>query len=155
MSIILEALKKVTKEEPIDYTVVSDLRFSQTAKILFISLSTILAGSVLLFFLIKFTNATISQEKASSPVTAEGYVPPVTIQKPEIPQANIFKIKMPNPKLTLNGIIYGIGKPAAIIENKILEEGASIKGVTVEKIYSDKVELLNETSGETFTLRVD
>lgn len=182
MSIILEALKKATKREPVNRleaigniqkpgireitNAAPDSKFSHPAKTLLISLSTILAGGILLFLLIKFTNATILKspenvnrvqgsllpEEAGPSVAVEGYAPPAAVGKAE---PSIFKIRMPNPRLTLNGIIYGIGRPAAIIENKILEEGASIKGVKVVKIYNDRVELLNETSGEIFTLKTD
>lgn len=88
---------------------------------------------------------------------AEGYTPSAypsnAVQEPT-PISSIIT-KFSNPRLTLNGIVYGIGKPTAIIENKIIEEGGSIKGMKVVKIYSDKVEMLDQATGQPFVLRVD
>lgn len=162
MSIILEALKKATKEGPDEVTETkkpeiqtSDLNFPRPAKSTFISLAIIAIGGLLLFFLLRErdlpvaaktepqaqpTNLTLTEKPAA---TAEGYTP-----------VNIFKLKSLNPRPTLNGVVSGIGKPAAIIDNKIVEEGSSINGAKVVKIYNDKVELRNEASGEIFTLRV-
>jgi len=94
---------------------------------------------------------------AKTDTVGEGYLPPqalaVVAPKQEVSAVNSFITKLSNPRLTLNGIIYGIGKPTAIIENKILEEGADIKGAKVVKINSDSVEMLNEVTGETFVLK--
>ncbi len=173
MSTILEALKKATKEVPTEATGtekshavpepelkkpearVPDLNAPRLTRSAVISLAIIVLGSSLLFFLLNDRDVPVVKdiepraqptsmalnEKPAAP--AEGYAP-----------VNIFKIKISNPRLELSGIVSGMGKPAAIIDNKIVEEGASISGAKVVKIYSDKVELRNEASGEIFTLRV-
>lgn len=184
MSIILEALKKATKENPAEappfrtkerdeaieieksYETpelkperpeikIPEVSAPGLARPTLISLAIIVIGGFLLFFLLRErdlpvagkiepqaqpTSLALTEKSAPTP---EGYTP-----------VNIFKIKVPNPRLTLNGIVSGIGKPAAIIDNKIVEEGASINGAKIVKIYNDKVELRNEASGEIFTLRV-
>ena len=88
---------------------------------------------------------------------AEGYTsptsPPATTQEPT-PISSLMT-KLSNSRLALNGIVYGIGKPAAIIENKIIEEGGAIRGMKVVKIYSDKVEMLDQATGQPFVLRVN
>jgi len=162
MSIILEALKKATKEGPAEAIETEkpeiqtpDLSLPRPAKSAFISLAIITIGGLLLFFLLKDRDLPVAEqtEPRAQPTSltltekpqmaAEGYTP-----------INIFKINSLNPRLTLNGIVSGIGKPAAIIDNKIVEEDASINGARVVKIYNDKVELRNEASGEMFTIRV-
>ena len=162
MSIILEALKKVTKEIPTETIETGkpeiqtpDLSLPRLTRPTLISLAIIAIGGFLLFFLLRERDLPVAEktERQAQPTSltltekpaprAEGYTP-----------VNIFKIKSLNPRLTLNGIVSGIGKPAAIIDNKIVEEGASINGAKIVKIYNDKVELRNEASGEIFTLRV-
>jgi len=173
MSTILEALKKATKEIPAEaagteksHAVpepelkkpearVPDLNAPRLSRSAVISLAIIVFGGSLLFFLLKDRDVPITKDiepraqptnmalNEKSAVPAEGYAP-----------VNIFKIKISNPRLELSGIVSGIGKPTAIINNKIVEEGASISGAKVVKIYSDKVELRNEASGEIFTLKV-
>lgn len=173
MSIILEALKKVTKEIPAEPIEIEksheapepelkkpeirtpDLSLPRLTRSTLISLAIILIGGFLFFFLLRERDLPIAEktEPQAQPTSlaltekpapaAEGYTP-----------VNIFKIKALNPRLTLNGIVSGIGKPAAIIDNKIVEEGASVNGAKIVKIYNDKVELRNEASGEIFTLRV-
>lgn len=171
MSIIFEALKKATKEtlEPeeksqgAEVTKPGILYLNKTA---ITTLLIILGLGSLFFFTFKGDDATskkspLQEIKApTSMVTttvksaAEGYVPPQPVPKQEPQPVTIFKPIISNPRLSLSGIIYGIGKPAAIIENKIVEEGESIKGSKVVKIYADRVELLNESSGEIFILKV-
>lgn len=173
MSIILEALKKATKETPAESIEMEksyeaaepelkksaiqapESNLPRLTRSTIISLAIIAIGGFLLFFLLRERDLPVAEktEPQAQPTsltltkkpapTAEGYTP-----------VNIFKIKPLNPRLTLNGIVSGIGKPAAIIDNKILEEGASINGAKIVKIYNDKVELRNEASGEIFTLRV-
>ena len=184
MSIILEALKKVTKESPVESVEIEKIYevpepelkkpepqtpgFSapRLTKPTLISVAIILVGGFLLFFLLKGRDVPITKnvEPGAQPTSltltektapiAEGYAPPQPAQKQKSASVNIFKIKVPNPRLALNGIVSGIGKPTAIIDNKIVEEGASISGAKVVKIYNDRVELRNEASGEIFTLRV-
>jgi hypothetical protein len=184
MSIILEALKKAAKEDPLEKretektcettepglkkqeAKMPDLNLRGLIKSTLISLGIIAIGGLPLFYLLRERDLTVAEKiepraqptsfilteksapeagAAASPdkIRAEGYIP-----------VNIFKEKALDERLTLNGIVSGIGKPAAIIDNKIVEEGASIKSSRVVKIYSDKVELRNESSGEIFTLRV-
>lgn len=76
-------------------------------------------------------------------------------QEPEPTPVSNLLTKLSNPRLTLNGIVYGIGKPAAIIDNKIVEEGGSIRGMRVVKIYADKVDMIDQATGQPFELKVD
>lgn len=173
MSIILEALKKVTKEIPTETIETEkpeiqtpDLRLPRLTRSTLISLAIIAIGGFLLFFLLRERDLPVAEktEPQAQPTSLTLTEKPApTAFAPSFPQkergegytpVNIFKIKPLNPRLTLNGIVSGIGKPAAIIDNKILEEGASINGAKIVKIYNDKVELRNEASGEIFTLRV-
>lgn len=182
MSIILEALKKAAKEEN-DITAKTTNEISQPEvkspeaqtpkpdalhlnRPTLIVLVTILGVGFLLSFI--FTGHDVTSEKrhrqevktsaltatTTGNSTAEGYIPPRPIPKQESQPITIFKPLISNPKLSLSGIIYGIGKPTAIIENRIVEEGESIKGAKVVKIYTDYVELLNESSGKTFILKI-
>jgi len=97
----------------------------------------------------------VNASAAKTETVAEGYTSvPLPAQKKESP-LNSFITKLSNPHLTLSGIVYGIGKPTAIIEDRILEEGSSIKGAKIVKIYSDSVEMLDEATGQTFVLKVD
>lgn len=48
----------------------------------------------------------------------------------------------PKPKATrgvVTGVLYSMYKPSAIVDHKIVHEGDTIHGVTVVKIYKDKV----------------
>lgn len=158
MSIILEALKKVTKENPVEpaaEAAIRELNTPRLARPKLVPAIIILAGGFLLFFLLKGKDIPIAKEAerkaqptnivlpAKSVPAAEGYAP-----------INIFKIKIPSAKLTLNGIVSGMGAPTAIIDNELVEEGSSISDAKVVKIYNDKVELRNEASGELFILTV-
>lgn len=170
MSIILEALKKASpmpekQPEPAETPITSiseikDVRLSKTV--------IIMAAAVVVMAFATFFTTNLGHEptvkQASIPKVekvAEGYAPsPVPSQPPAPPKQEVtsmgsFLTRFSQPRLTLSGIVYGIGKPAAIIENKILEEGGSIRGTRVVKIYSDKVEMLEESTGQTFTLKVD
>ncbi|MDD5073300.1 MAG: hypothetical protein PHX64_05800 [Candidatus Omnitrophica bacterium] len=98
-----------------------------------------------------------SSPEANGRPAAEGYstVPPPAPSKQEVTPIGSFITKLSNPRLTLSGIVYGAGKPAAIIENKILEEGASIKGARIVKIHNSSVEMLDEVTGQGFVLKLD
>lgn len=184
MSIILEALKKAAKENPAEAMGIEksyetpefelekpeikipEVSASILSRPTFISLAIIAIGAFLLFSLpnerdLPVAKKTEPQVQPTSLALTEKPTPMAEV--PPFPQKernegctpiNIFKIKHPNPMLTLNGIVSGIGKPAVIIDNKIAEEGASINGAKIVKIYDDRVALQNEASGETFTLRV-
>lgn len=185
MSIILDALKKTSKEEA-DVTAEtkkgaseseskSTLPQTSNPDALHLNRPTIIAvtailsvGTLLYLSYPLLRGPDIQTEKYPTPKTetpnlkstpaqnlsAEGYSPPQAIPKPESTPLAIFKHTAFNPKLTLNGIIYGFDKPTAIIDNKILEEGQSIRGAKVVKIHRDRVELLNESSGEIFVLKL-
>lgn len=170
MSIILEALKKATKAED-NVTVKTTEETSQpeakgqeiqtpradashSNKAALIGLALILGVGFLLTFIFTGRDDTSSTATTAQNLTAEGYIPPQPAPKKESQPVTLFKPLISNPKLSLSGIVYGIGKPTAIIENKIIEEGESIKGAKVVKIYPEYVELLNESSGETFVLRL-
>ncbi len=190
MSIIFEALKKVTKEGgSVTAEIVKDtshplLKNSEAqtsrpdallrsckqghglhlSRPTFIVVAMILSVGTLLSFIFRgdaILTAKRPQPQIATPTSttapnlaAEGYASPHLIPKQGPAAVTIFKSKAPHLRLTLSGIVYGFSKPAAIIENKILEEGNSIKGAKVLKIYNDRVDLLNESSGEIFTLKV-
>ncbi len=184
MSIILEALKKVAGEAPDRTTAagkthgtpehepkkretqMKDLNLTGISRSALISLSVIAAGGLLLFFLLGERDLTVAEKTTPRaqptsfaltdiPAPASGAAPFTQKERAEgYAPVNIFNIKAADTRLTLNGIVSGIGKPAAIIDNKIVEEGASINNSKVVKIYSDKVELRNDLSGEIYTLRV-
>ncbi len=171
MSIIFEALKKVTAEvlEPEEKNREAEIT---RPDILYLNRTAITTLLIILglgsLFLFTFKGDDAASKKSplqeikvpASMVTttvksaAEGYVSPQPVPKQEPQLVTIFKPMISNRRLSLSGIIYGIGKPAAIIENKIVEEGESVKGAKVVKIYADRVELLNESSGEIFILKV-
>lgn len=56
------------------------------------------------------------------------------------------------PDLTISGIVYGSGKPFAIIEDRIVEVGDVIQGAKLTRIYPHMVEFQYGT--DKFTLRV-
>jgi len=175
MSIILEALKKASSNKNtqtyVATTAVKQEKKADTARTdpldgsnfsmsmtMFMAVGTIIAVGV-----VSYLTSTINREVALVPENikpiAEGYVPPqvpvASAAKQETTPIGSLINKLSNPHLTLNGIVYGIGKPAAIIENKILEEGSSIKGSRVIKINIDSVEMIDVATGQNFVLKVD
>ncbi|KPK38947.1 MAG: hypothetical protein AMJ78_09255 [Omnitrophica WOR_2 bacterium SM23_29] len=168
MSIILEALKKANKKAvdfkpEVQMLKTDDLHLRRSVLIV---VAMILCAGFLFSFI--FKERDYPREKAlrlkidtpspkstaATNLKVEGYTPPQPVPKQEPAPVTIFNLKPSNPRLRLSGIIYGLGNPTAIIENKIVEEGESIKGAKVLKIYADYVELLNESSGEIFVLKV-
>ena len=53
----------------------------------------------------------------------------------------------------LNGVIQGDGKPLALINGKVVEEGTSVGGAKVVRISENEVDL--ETDGRRRTLRLE
>ncbi len=170
MSIIMEALKKASDrpapEARPSAAAMSDmrvaaapetheLRFSKSFLMMF-STMIIIAAVVYFTGTPKHGPATAidSAPKAEGYSTASAPAAPVKQEPEPTPVSNLLT-KLSNPHLTLNGIVYGIGKPAAIIENKIIEEGGSIRGMRVVKIYPDKVDMLDQATGQPFVLKVD
>jgi hypothetical protein len=170
MSIIMEALKKASnrpapeKEPAAEARVIiapeiHDPKFSKSFVMMF---STIIVIAAVAYFTgtskhspAKTTN--LAQHEFNKTAKAEGYSPTAMaapVKQEPTPVSNLLT-KLSNPHLTLNGIVYGIGKPAAIIENKIIEEGGSIKGMRVVKIHTDRVEMLDQATGQPFVLKVD
>lgn len=52
------------------------------------------------------------------------------------------EVLKPKPKATrgvVTGVLYSTDKPSAVVDHKIVHEGDTIHGVTVVKIYKDKV----------------
>jgi hypothetical protein len=52
------------------------------------------------------------------------------------------EVLKPEPEAThgmVTGVLYSVDKPSAIVDHKIVHEGDTIHGVTVVKIYKDKV----------------
>lgn len=176
MSIIMEALRKASdrpgagpipaprpvpeiREMPVPE--VHDFKFSRS---FFMMVSSVLIIAAVAYFTGVSKQGSSVKTKDPAPVAyagadkvAEGYTPsPSSVEiKQETTPISDLMTKLSNPSLTLNGIVYGIGKPAAIIENKIVEEGGSIRGMKVVKIHSDKVEMLDQGTGQSFVLRVD
>lgn len=56
------------------------------------------------------------------------------------------------PELTISGIVYGSGKPFAIVEGRIVEEGDLVQGAKLTRIYPYMVEFQYGT--DKFTLGV-
>lgn len=175
MSIILEALKKASSNRD-EQTYVSTATVKQEKKAdtvktdpldgsgFSMSMTMLMAvGTIIAVGVVSYLTSSVNREVALVPEVvkpiAEGYAPP------QVPAASAAKqgttpigsliSKLSNPHLTLNGIVYGIGKPAAIIENKIVEEGSSIKGARIIKINVDSVEMLDVVTGQNFVLKVN
>ena len=174
MSIILEALNKAsvtrntpplgtettakTREEKIETKKdeAYDGGFSLSRTMFMAATAIVIVG--LVAFLTSPQNGTQNvTAEGSKVIAAEGYstVPIPAAPKQEATSISSFITKLSNPRLTLSGIVYGSGKPAAIIENKILEEGASIKGAKIVKIHNNSVEMLDEVTGQDFVLKLD
>lgn len=163
MSIILEALKKASVNKNAQ-TVTRKIEtldgnsFNMSRTMLMAICAIVIVGIVA--FLTSNAERETTVPKQNVKPVAEGYAPPVqapaaAAPKQKMNSINSFIARLSNPHLTLNGIVYGIGKPAAIIENKILEEGSSIKGAKVIKIHIDRVEMVDEVTGQNFVLKVD
>jgi hypothetical protein len=66
----------------------------------------------------------------------------LTIALPELEKQLKQDLLKPEPKPThglVTGIVYSADKPSAIVDRQIVHEGGVIHGVTVVKIYKDKV----------------
>lgn len=163
MSIILEALKKASVNRNTQTVTrkieTADRNGFGMSRTMLMAVGTIIAVGIVAFLTSNVEREAQLPRQNIEPV-AEGYSPPVqapaaVAPKQETTPFGSFITRLSNPHLSLSGIVYGIGKPAAIIENKILEEGASIKGAKVVKIHSDSVEMLDEITGQNFVLKVD
>lgn len=162
MSIILEALKKASINKNTQTVTrkieVPDGNSFSMSRTMLMALGAIITVGIVAFFTANAGRETRLPQQNVKPI-AEGYAPVETpaaaAPKQETTPIGSFITRLSNPHITLNGIVYGIGKPAAIIENKILEEGASIKGAKIIKIHSDSVEMLDEATGRNFVLKVD
>lgn len=170
MSIILEALKKASVDRNVPagaVTAVAGPREDNSGALrtgipernsLSLSRTMLIATAVIVTAGIVALLMKNTGREVRAP-SVEGYTPPpaptAVAPKQEATTISSFIAKLSNPHLTLSGIIYGIGKPAAIIENKILEEGANIKGARIIKINSDSVEMLDQVTGQTFVLKVN
>ncbi|MDD4879017.1 MAG: hypothetical protein PHR22_00990 [Candidatus Omnitrophica bacterium] len=164
MSIILEALKKATVDTdtpppapaPVKDEVHDSGGFNLSRTMLMAAATIVTVGLVALLTLPQSGTQNKTSETIIKPA-AEGYstLPIPAPSKQESTPIGTFMTKLSNPRLTLSGIVYGAGKPAAIIENRILEEGASIKGARIVKIHDSSVEMLDEVSGQGFVLKLD
>jgi len=168
MSIILEALNKASvKKAPVvestpvpvpspENNEVHDRDFNLSRTMLMAAAAIVTVGLVAFLTLPQSGTQNVTAETKTKSV-AEGYstVPLPVSSKQEATPIGSFMTKLSNPRLTLSGIVYGAGKPAAIIENKILEEGASIKGAKIVKIHNNSVEMLDEVSGQAFVLKLE
>ncbi len=163
MSIILEALKKASDKPPAapeindnlppevhDAHNLSDFKISRSFALM--ALVVLAVGSVTFFSGALKKDISMKAEGYSAAPATQAAIEPTRQEK--TPISNLIT-KLSSPRVTLNGIVFGIGKPAAIIENKIVEEGASVNGMKVVKIYSDKVEMVEETTGKPFTLKLN
>ena len=162
MSIILEALKKASVNRNAQTVTAAATRKTETpdgnnfsmSRAMLMAVCTITIVGIVSFLTSNTERKATVPEQSVKPI-AEGYAPPAAAPKQETTPFNSFITRLSNPHLTLSGIVYGIGKPAARIENKILEERASIKGAKVIKIHGDRVEMLDEVTGQNFVLKVD
>lgn len=67
----------------------------------------------------------------------------LTVTLPELEEQLKQDLLRPEPEPThglVTGIVYSADRPSAIIDRKIVHEGDTIHGVTVVKIYKDKIE---------------
>ncbi len=163
MSIILEALKKASDKPSRNPEINEHLRheihqthdlneFKISRSFALMAVVILAVGSVMFFSgIFKRDTAMKAEGYSSTPSVPAATEPP---RQEKTPISNLIT-RLSSPRVTLNGIVSGIGKPAAIIENKIVEEGSSVNGLKVVKIYSDKVEMVDEATGKPFTLKVD
>ena len=166
MSIILEALKKASvNKAPVAENTPSPAAEKYEAhdgnfnlsKTMFMGASAIVIVGLVAFLTHPQNGAQNGTAGEKKVIAAEGYstVPAPAAAKQEPNSISTFMTKLSNPHLALSGIVYGSGKPAAIIENKILEEGASIRGAKIVKIHNNNVEMLDEVTGQNFVLKLD
>jgi hypothetical protein len=66
--------------------------------------------------------------------------------------AKVAKVQPPEPKLVLNGIMFGEEGKQAVINNRIVGEGQTVAGAKVLRITSSCVEV--EVQGKVVTLRM-
>ena len=162
MSIILEALKKasVAKDIPplaAEKDEVHDSGGFNLSRTMLMAAAAIVTVGIVAFLTSPQSGTQNETAEGNKVITSEGYstVPLPVSSKQEATPIGSFITKLSNPRLTLSGIVYGAGKPAAIIESKILEEGASIKGARIVKIRDSSVEMLDEVTGQGFVLKLD
>lgn len=97
------------------------------------------AAAVLFAYFSKSTQPKTAPAPApAAPVTMMEVVPaPATETVPE----NISAEDRPLPVLTLSGILFGPEGSLALINGRIVREGAMVEGAKLEKVSSDRVEL--------------
>lgn len=171
MSIINEALKKAGQKRedfPEPEPLVSEPqpepkveRKKRLNKRLIILGISSLMGCVLLFsfFLVKKPLIGEKIEKQSIPKVSfeEEVIFPAPKQKEDSAKETVIQETViqeeKSPSLFLSGIIQGYGRPAAIINERIVEEGDFIKGARVIEIGQGEVRLNFE--GEDFLLTLE
>lgn len=59
---------------------------------------------------------------------------------------------MADRQMSLNGIVTGTGKPIALIDNRVVEEGESLQGMKLVRVLPNEVQL--EKDGRVTTLKL-
>jgi hypothetical protein len=139
MSIINDALKKANNER-------NPANFSSTT-VRWIGLIIILTGLIASSYFISLRER---KEKAVEITTIPIPKDTVAVSQDPVPEEPPHETE-PLPNLT--GIIRGEGKLLAVINNNIVEEGQTIGGMRVKKIYNDHVVLSDNAKEYIITLK--
>ena len=106
----------------------------------FVLVGFIAAAVIFAYFSRAKSNKAVSRKQetaAVSPTIVEVVSPPV----PTSPVSMVGKEEKPLPTLALSGIIFGSEGSLALINGRIIKEGAVVEGAKLEKISADRVEL--------------
>ncbi|HQP91374.1 MAG TPA: type II secretion system protein N [Candidatus Omnitrophota bacterium] len=132
----------------------------------FIIIGLVILGVVAAAVLYAYFSKTLTQKKAlkapagASKKTSPAVKPPVTVvEVTPVPTASKADQKSeqdvvedkPIPSFSLSGILFGQEGSIALINGRIVHEGAEVEGAKVTRILSDRVEL--EFQGQKITLR--
>lgn len=150
MSIINEALKKAGKQQ--DFLKTEAKRFISRRWLIYIGSGVICVLGIILA-------VTYLKPVAFDSIFAPEVSAPELVSKPQAAR-NTFQLKeveievpkSPTPDFNLKGILYDQQKPMAIINNRIVEEGAVVGGAQILEIQPELVRLSRE--GEEFELKI-
>ena len=116
----------------------------------------VLAARILLSLISKTTHPTenpaLTNNKKPLPTVVEQVSAPIASFKKLIPKNVEPSEKKSRPELILNGIAASGSQGWAIINDRIVKVGDTVKGAKVLGVYSDRVDL--EFNNETFSLSI-
>jgi|GEM_PF-6683860 len=148
MSVINDALNKAGRERALSNPSSRTIRW--------IAIIIFLAGIVTLSYLLSNVHNNSPAPKdvkvVQAPPQKSHILPPPTASN-DIPNVLQEAPDRPEPLFNLTGIIRAEKRLLAVINNTIVEEGQSIGGIKVKKIYNDHVELSGSDKEYTLTLR--